>query len=94
MDEKNNRMITLGHYMPSGHEASRVFDPNGIVPTVKENHGTTAAILIDTECIPCAMRGRYQSDGSTEQQLEFHNDGIANTVTTIEKDCMVLEHDI
>lgn len=31
--------------MPSGHDASRVVDSNGLAPTVKENHGTVTAIL-------------------------------------------------
>lgn len=33
----------IGNYSPSGHEASRVVDSDGICPTVKENHGTTTA---------------------------------------------------
>ena len=33
----------IGNYSPSGHEASRVVDSNGICPTVKENHGTVTA---------------------------------------------------
>lgn len=35
--------------MPSGHDASRVVDVDidYIAPTVKENHGTVTAILID-----------------------------------------------
>lgn len=34
----------IGNYMPSGHEASRVVDIDGIAPTIKENHGTVTAI--------------------------------------------------
>lgn len=34
----------VGNYMPSGHDASRVVDIDGIAPTVKENHGTVTAI--------------------------------------------------
>lgn len=33
--------------MPSNHDASRIVDTNGIAPTVKENHGTVTAVLID-----------------------------------------------
>ncbi len=29
--------------MPSGHDASRIVDSNGLAPTVKENHGTVTA---------------------------------------------------
>lgn len=30
----------IGNYSPSGHEASRIVNSNGLAPTVKENHGT------------------------------------------------------
>ena len=33
-------IIVLGNYSPSGHDASRIVDENGVAPTVKENHGT------------------------------------------------------
>lgn len=33
----------IGNYMPSGHNASRIVNSNGIAPTVKENHGTVTA---------------------------------------------------
>ena len=36
----------VGNYSPSGHEASRVLDPTGIAPTIKENHGTVNALNI------------------------------------------------
>lgn len=38
------RIITMGNYSESGHEASRVVSIEGIAPTVKENHGTVTAI--------------------------------------------------
>lgn len=47
--------------------------------------------MIRINAIPCASRGRYQEDGSTEQQLEIHNDGISNAITTVGKDAYVIE---
>ena len=44
--------------------------------------------LIDA--ISCALRGRYKEDGSTEQQLEI-NDNIANCLTGVQKDSLVIE---
>ena len=38
------RIIVLGNYSPSGHDASRIVDENGVAPTVKENHGTVTAV--------------------------------------------------
>lgn len=34
----------IGNYSPSGHDASRIVNSNGLAPTVKENHGTVTAI--------------------------------------------------
>lgn len=36
-------VVVLGNYSPSGHEASRILDSNGLAPTFKENHGTINA---------------------------------------------------
>ena len=42
-----NKIKVVGNYMPSNHDASRIVDTNGIAPTVKENHGTVTAVLVD-----------------------------------------------
>lgn len=39
------KIEVVGNYMPSGHDASRIVDSNGIAPTVKENHGTVTATI-------------------------------------------------
>ena len=36
-------VVTIGNYMPSNHDASRIVDNSGLAPTVKENHGTVTA---------------------------------------------------
>lgn len=41
------KIMTLGNYMPSNHNASRIVDNNGLAPTVKENHGTVTATNIN-----------------------------------------------
>lgn len=38
----------IGNYSPSGHNASRIVDPNGTAPTVMENHGTITATVVGT----------------------------------------------
>ena len=43
----NNKIKVVGNYMPSGYDASRIVDENGIAPTVKENHGTVTAVAIN-----------------------------------------------
>ena len=44
-DVCDNKIQVVGNYMPSGHDASRIVDENGIAPTVKENHGTVTAVM-------------------------------------------------
>ena len=39
----------------------------------------------------CAMRRRDDENGSTSQHIEINNDEYANTITTVQKDSMVLE---
>lgn len=43
----DNEIKVIGNYMPSGHDASRIVDSDGLAPTVKENHGTVTATNID-----------------------------------------------
>lgn len=44
-DKCDNEIKVIGNYMPSGHEAGRIVDEDGISPTIKENHGTVTAVL-------------------------------------------------
>lgn len=43
--ENMDKINVIGNYMPSGHDASRIVDENGLAPTVKENHGTITATM-------------------------------------------------
>jgi len=36
------------------------------------------------------MRGRYNSEGKTEQQIEVRNDELSNAITTVQKDSLVV----
>ena len=39
------KINVVGNYSPSGHDASRIVHPDGVAPTVKENHGTVTATV-------------------------------------------------
>jgi len=43
------------------------------------------------ERIIVAMRGRYEENGGTAQRLEPQFSGLCNTLTSVQKDNMVLE---
>jgi DNA (cytosine-5)-methyltransferase 1 len=90
------KIQVIGNYSPSGHDASRVVDIEGIAPTVKENHGTVTAIA---EPFVVASRGRNPDNPSdrtagtpTEQRLEPNFSGCSNTPTSVQKDNYVCEH--
>lgn len=40
--------------------------------------------------VGAAMRGRYNSEGKTEQQIEVGDDALSNTITTVQKDSLVV----
>ena len=54
---------------------------NTITTVTKDNY-----IAVGT-----AMRGRYNSDGKTEQQIEVREDELSNAITTVQKDSLVVE---
>ena len=58
-NESEPKIDVVGNYMPSGHNASRVVDTNGLAPTVKENHGTVTAILEE----PKKLFNLYEKNG-------------------------------
>lgn len=47
--------------------------------------------VIEEFPVCCAMRGRYNEDGKIEQQLEVNSADYSNAITTVFKDCMILE---
>ena len=42
-NEMEKDINVIGNYSPSGHNASRIVDSDGLSPTVMENHGTITA---------------------------------------------------
>ena len=63
-----------------------VFRTDGICNTIttvpKDNYIAVGA----------AMRGRYNSDGKTEQKIEARDDELSNAITTVQKDSLVIEN--
>lgn len=76
----------IGNYSPSNHSATRVVDPDGIAPTVMENHGRPTAVSIK-----CATKQGYllaeDGDGiDISTRMETHRGtvqkGMAQTLKT------------
>lgn len=105
----NDKIVVIGNYYPSGHSASRIVDKNGLAPTVMENHGQVTAVVEDDFSGAEALRSvrteygkevrkQYESgelDGrwSEMKKLEPREDGISNTLSTVQKDNYVLVDD-
>ena len=89
-------IIKVGNVNPSGNGMNgNVYALEGKAPTVTTNKGEGSKVLCG------AMRGRYIVDGKrqdhkmktaglTEQRLEVRNDGKTNTLTTVQKDNVVV----
>ena len=55
----------IGNYSPSGHNASRVVDSDGIAPTVTENHGTVTA----TNVYSNSEKQLFTEDGNIKRYI-------------------------
>ena len=78
----------VGNYSPSGHDASRIVDTDGIAPTVKENHGTVTAITEPKERFyKQALETFEKNDCSAGDTIDAYNkkvnaSGVSPTITT------------
>lgn len=78
--EDNNKIKVIGNYMPSGHDASRVVDSNGIAPTVKENHGTVTATNVDFKIRKLTPKECWKLMGFSDEDFQkASNTGLSNT---------------
>lgn len=94
-------VIQIGNCMESGNRKNpnqgRVYNQNGLSPTLTDMQGGGRQPMIAEKQI-VAMRGRNPDNPSdrtvgapTEQRLEPNSQGICNTLTSVQKDNMVME---
>lgn len=93
-EQMENDIKIIGNYSPSGHDASRVVDSDGVAHTVKENHGTITATnqnlrirkLTPTECF--RLMGVKDEDSSKLDHLsnstKYHLAGDSIVVNVLE----------
>lgn len=79
-------VVKCGNYSPSGHNASSIVDPNGLAPTVMENHGTVTAIAIKNATQQGYLLAEEGDGIDISSRMESHRGtvqkGIAQTLTT------------
>ena len=86
---------TIDHTYES---ANRVYDKNNLCPTIPSaGGGIQPKIIEETKCC-VVMRGRNPDNpgdrtrgAKMEQRLEMNKDGLVNTLTTVQKDNLVME---
>lgn len=88
----------IGNLSDTKTQSRTVYDADGISPTLCSgmDHGNTMPHICEKTIV--AMRGRNPENPSdrtvgapTEQRLEPNSQGICNTLTSVQKDNMVLE---
>ena len=71
-----------------GHDIlKRVYSPDGKSPTLNSMGGGNR----EPKVIVGAWRGRYNDDGKTQQKLELNRSGKSNSLTTVQKDNVVVK---
>lgn len=96
----SDNIIKIGNTHPSGNGMNgNVFDSNGISPTLSTNKGEGIKIQSANNqgVMIGAFRGRNPDNPSdrttgspTEQRLEINSQGTSNTITSVQKDNVVL----
>lgn len=72
-------------------QGNRVYDANAIAMCLTAQPLGNAGGYSYLYAVGAAMRGRYNSDGKTEQQIEVRGDELSNAITTVTKDSLVVE---
>ncbi|MEY8422028.1 hypothetical protein AALB52_04650 [Lachnospiraceae bacterium 38-14] len=72
-------------------QGNRVYDSNAIAMCLTAQPLGNAGGYSYLYAVGAAMRGRYNSDGKTEQQIEVREDELSNSITTVQKDSLVVE---
>lgn len=77
------KINVIGNYSPSGHDASRIVSPEGLAPTVKENHGTVTATVQDRRFRKFTPKECFRLMGFTDE--DFAKAEVVNSNTQLYK---------
>ncbi len=90
-----DNIVCVGNINPSGNGLNGNVYSGNIIPTLTTNKGEGPKILTQTIC---ASRGRNKENpndrtpgAELEQRIEINQEDMSNTLTTVQKDNMVLQ---
>ena len=63
------KIQVVGNYSPSNHDASRIVHPEGLAPTVKENHGTVTATVQDLRVRKLTPKECFRLQGFSDEDF-------------------------
>lgn len=97
MDGSEPKINVIGNTSKTGYRSLDVYDTNGLASTIQARDYKGAKQILEEPLIG-ASRGRNPNNPSdrrtgspTEQRLEINQDGVSNTLTTVQKDNYVVE---
>ena len=91
-DYKDPKCVQIGTLDMKGiDQMKRVYDPNGLSPTLTTMFGGNTEPKIS---VCAAMRGRYNKDGQIQQNLEIQKNATTNAITTVSKDNLIIESSV
>jgi DNA (cytosine-5)-methyltransferase 1 len=86
-EETGNEISVKGEVTPNS-QCGKVYGSEGLFPTIiAGTHGYAMGYIEEPVC--AAMRGRYEGD-QINQHLEQRTDGITNTLTSVQKDNLII----
>lgn len=96
IEMKEPKIVHIGSYVPNSKCAGKVAHPNGITPTVMENHGMVTAVIEPSILSPTRTEEQRQLrkqgiDTFGGRQMLPRTDGVSNTITTVQKDNLLQE---
>lgn len=72
------------------YQQNRVYGINGLSPALMAEISSGTHHILEDKTMGVAIRGRYNEDGTTSQTVEVNNINKSNSITTVQKDSLVL----
>lgn len=82
------------HGEPRGNQVRHIDESKAKTLTASMYKGQIQSWIKKDKVVSGAWRGRYKEDGTTEQKLELNQSGKSNSLTTVQKDSVVVNDNL